>query len=101
MLLAVSVASPAPGCPEPGIAQDASYPSRTIRIVAPFGADGGGNTSLRLLSAQLARAVGQPVVVDNKPGANGVIGAMEVQRSAPDGYTLFTAAPPRWPPTPA
>ena len=84
ILVAISVALPALL-----MAQDAAYPSKAIRIVAPFGAGGGGDTSLRLLATQLSRAVGQPVVVDNKPGGNGVIGAMEVQRAAPDGYTLF------------
>ena len=70
-------------------AQDAAFPSRPIRIVAPFGAGGGGDTSLRMLGTHLAKALGQPVVVDNKPGANGVIGAQEALRSTPDGYTLF------------
>lgn len=72
----------------PSAAQD-SYPSRPIRIVAPFGAGGGGDVSLRMLGAQLSQRLGQPVVVDNKPGANGIIGAQDAARSAPDGYTLF------------
>lgn len=69
--------------------QDPSYPSRLIRIVAPFGAGGGGDTSLRMLGTHLSKALGQTVVVDNKPGANGVIGAQDAARSPADGYTLF------------
>ncbi len=71
------------------IAQDNVFPSKPIRIVAPFGAGGGGDTSLRMLAVHLAQALGQPVVVDNKPGANGVIGAQDAARSASDGHTLF------------
>ena len=70
-------------------AQEAAFPTKPIRIVAPFGAGGGGDTSLRMLGGHLAKALGQPVVVDNKPGANGVVGAQDVLRSAPDGHTLF------------
>jgi tripartite-type tricarboxylate transporter receptor subunit TctC len=72
----------------PATAQDA-YPSRPIRIIAPFGAGGGGDVSLRMLGSRLSRALGQPVVVENKPGANGVIGAQEALRAPADGYTLF------------
>lgn len=71
------------------MAQDATYPSKPIRIVAPFGAGGGGDVSLRMLATYLTKSLGQSVVVDNKPGANGVIGAMDASHSAPDGYTLF------------
>ena len=71
LLLALSVALPAST-----LAQDAAYLSRPIRIIVPFSAGGGGDTSLRLLSAQLARELGQPVVVDNKPGANGVVASL-------------------------
>jgi tripartite-type tricarboxylate transporter receptor subunit TctC len=75
--------------PVASTAQEPAYPAKSIRIVAPFGAGGGGDTSLRLLATALSRAVGQAVVVENKPGGNGVIGATEVLRSPADGYTLF------------
>ncbi len=75
--------------PTASTAQEPTYPAKSIRIVAPFGAGGGGDTSLRLLATALSRAVGQAVVVENKPGGNGVIGATEVLRSPADGYTLF------------
>ena len=71
--------------PTASTAQEPTYPAKSIRIVAPFGAGGGGDTSLRLLSTALSRAVGQAVVVENKPGGNGVIGATEVLRSPADG----------------
>lgn len=70
-------------------AQDGAYPSKPIRIVAPFGAGGGGDTSLRMLGSHLSNALGQQVIVENKPGASGVIGAQEALRGAADGYTLF------------
>lgn len=75
----------------PGVlkAQGAPFPSKPIRIVAPFGAGGGGDTSLRMLATHLAPALGQPVVVDNKPGGNGVVGVQEALRGEPDGHTLF------------
>ncbi|MEB0011306.1 tripartite tricarboxylate transporter substrate binding protein [Glaciimonas sp. Gout2] len=65
------------------------YPANPIRIVAPFGVGGGGDTSLRILGQQLTLELGQPVIIDNRPGANGIIGAQEVLRSPADGYTLF------------
>ena len=66
-----------------------AYPSKPVRIVAPFGAGGGGDTTIRLLAAQLGQATGQQFIVDNKPGGNGVIGVQEALRGTPDGYTLF------------
>ena len=66
-----------------------AYPAKTVRIVAPFGAGGGGDTTIRLLAQQLGSAMGVQFVVDNRPGANGVIGVQEALRGGPDGYTLF------------
>lgn len=68
---------------------DTAWPSRPLRVVVPFGAGSGNDIVARLVSDHLARALRQPVVVDNRVGANGAIGADAVARSAPDGYTLF------------
>ena len=70
-------------------AQSAPYPNHTITLVLPFAAGSGTDTTTRLIAAQLSTALGQNVVIDNKPGANGMIAATYVARSAPDGYTLF------------
>jgi tripartite-type tricarboxylate transporter receptor subunit TctC len=66
-----------------------TYPSKPVRIVAPFGAGGGGDTTIRLLAQHLSQAMGQQFIIDNKPGGNGVIGVQEALRGTPDGYTLF------------
>jgi tripartite-type tricarboxylate transporter receptor subunit TctC len=65
------------------------YPSRQIRIIVPFPAGAGPDQVARLLGQQLQDALGQPVVIENRSGALGSIGAQEVARSAPDGYTLL------------
>ena len=73
-------------------AQDA-FPSRTVRIVIPYPAGGGTDTIGRLVADQLSRKWGQPVVVENVGGAAGNVGAAQVFRAAPDGYTMMIASP--------
>ena len=76
--------------PLPALAQ--SYPNKTIRIVVPYPAGGGLDVMARLLGDRVSRRTGQPVVIENKPGAGTVIGADFVAKSAPDGYTVMITA---------
>ena len=69
------------------VAED--YPSRPIRIIVPFGAGGPADTTARLLGNNLQQSLGEPFVIEDRPGAGGVIGTAEVAKSAPDGYTLL------------
>lgn len=66
-----------------------AYPSRAIRIIAPFPAGGGYDFLARLIGAEMGKTFGQPVIVENKAGANGNIGTDAAAKSAPDGYTLL------------
>ena len=70
-------------------AQEDKWPTRAVRIVVGFPAGSFTDTIARALSEPLSKSLGQPVVVENKPGANGAIGVGEVARAAPDGYTLL------------
>ncbi|WP_066736982.1 tripartite tricarboxylate transporter substrate binding protein [Cupriavidus sp. D384] len=70
---------------------DSGYPGRPLRLVVPYPAGGGTDTIARLIGQQLAQAWKQPVVVDNKPGASGILGNDIVAKAAPDGYTLLLA----------
>ncbi|MCZ2495177.1 tripartite tricarboxylate transporter substrate binding protein [Xylophilus sp. Kf1] len=69
----------------------ADFPNRPIRIVVPFAAGGATDVIARVVGQKLGSQLGQPVVVENKAGANGNIGAVTVARSAPDGYNILMA----------
>src|ERR1700745_2733406 len=83
VLMLSGIAAPRP------VAPDDDYPKRPIKIIVPFPAGAGPDQVARLLGQHLQDAFGQTVVIESRAGALGVLGAQEVARSAPDGYTLL------------
>jgi tripartite-type tricarboxylate transporter receptor subunit TctC len=77
-----------------GATQAQGWPSKTVRFVVPFPPGGATDVAARAVSDKLTQALGQQVVIDNRAGASGAIGAGEVARAAPDGYTILFAADP-------
>ena len=69
-----------------------SFPTRPLRLIIPMGAGGATDIFIRTIVPKLSDILGQPVVVDNRPGANGVIGDEMAVKAAPDGYTLMANA---------
>jgi tripartite-type tricarboxylate transporter receptor subunit TctC len=87
------------GSVDPARAQD--WPQRPVRIIVPFGAGGNTDAIARVIAERLGEAFGQQFVIENRPGAAGVVATEAVARAAPDGYTLFMATPAQIAITPA
>ena len=92
-LLSIVAASTMIGLPGTSLAQG-EFPSKPIRLVVPFAAGGGTDVAARLIAQKLTEAFKQPVVVENRPGDNSIIGTNFVAKSAPDGYTVGLLANP-------
>jgi tripartite-type tricarboxylate transporter receptor subunit TctC len=71
------------------IARAQAYPTRPVRVIAPFGSAGATDIVARLIAQWLSERLGQPFIIENRPGGGGNIGTEAVIRSAPDGYTLL------------
>jgi tripartite-type tricarboxylate transporter receptor subunit TctC len=77
----------------PAVHGQSAYPSKTIRFVVPFAPGGGTDFLARLIAGKLTESMGQPVIVDNRPGGGGITGADIVAKSPPDGYTILLGSP--------
>lgn len=67
----------------------AQYPSKPIRAVVAFGTGGATDVIARIVAASMSQSLGQPVIIDNRPGADGIVAGEQVVKAAPDGYTVF------------
>lgn len=90
LLLVTSLA----GMPSPTTAQEVAFPSRPIKIIVPFAPGGAADVLPRLVGEKLSLKWHQPVIIENRPGATGNLGAEAVAKAEPDGYTLLAAPPP-------
>jgi tripartite-type tricarboxylate transporter receptor subunit TctC len=70
-----------------------AWPAKPVKIIVPLAAAGTGDTLARVVSEEMGRILGQPFLVENRPGSGGSLGAEAVSRAAPDGYTLLSASP--------
>jgi len=93
-LNALALALPlALACALPHVASAQSYPTKPIRLIVPFPPGGGADIIARIINDPLSKRLGQPIIIDNKGGAGGTLGADLVAHSAPDGYTLLYTTP--------
>ena len=92
LLASVAAVLAAPALPRASIAQ--AFPSRPIKIIVPFPPGGPADTAVRIPQANMEKALGQPIVIENVAGAAGQVGAIRVKQSEPDGHTLLQAASP-------
>jgi len=90
---AIAVAVLASAGIAPAIAQPATadYPARPIRVIVPLAPGGGSDVTTRYIGVRLSERLGQPIVVDNRPAASGIVGTDVVAKATPDGYTLLSA----------
>jgi tripartite-type tricarboxylate transporter receptor subunit TctC len=86
--LLCAAASVATLCALPAANAQTAYPNKPIRMVVPFAAGGATDVLARVIGQKMAAGLGQPVIIDNKPGAAGIIGTDAVAKAAPDGYTI-------------
>src|SRR6476620_7954649 len=70
-----------------------SFPSKPIRAISQFGSGSSGEPASRIVTGPMGELLGQPIVVENRPGATGLVAAEPVARAAPDGYTLLIGSP--------
>ena len=91
-MIGAAVAIAATATALPAGAQD--YPNHAVKIIVPFPAGGSADVVPRVVADWLSRKWGQPVVIENRPGAAGNIGAEQAYKAEPDGYTLLSAPPP-------
>lgn len=91
LVLAAATGISALCAPLPSAAQTA-YPSRPVRMIVPFSAGASPDVMARIVAEDLAKDLGQPIVVENKPGAGGNVAAEYVAKQPPDGYTLFVGS---------
>ncbi|GGF62713.1 lipoprotein [Azorhizobium oxalatiphilum] len=75
-----------------GAAGAQTYPTRPVTVVVPFPPGGASDSTARLMAPKMQEALGQPVVIDNRPGANGATGAAHAKAASPDGYTLLVGS---------
>jgi tripartite-type tricarboxylate transporter receptor subunit TctC len=87
--LLCAAASVATLCALPAANAQTAYPNKPIRLVVPFAAGGATDVLARVIGQKMSAGLGQPVIIDNKPGAAGIIGTDAVAKAAPDGYTLL------------
>lgn len=93
LFIKAAVATATLACAVPNAAAQSTYPTRPIQVIVPFGTGSATDLTFRRLEPIMARNLGQPLVVENRAGATGMIGAEAVKRAKPDGYSvLYTAA---------